>query len=137
MGFGRPIPLDRFFRLVVLFSGWSFCYFRLPFLVVFRPWVQLTELNLDVEASFRIKLVRARVKLLHYGFAWDHGQSLLEHLKHLIEIDMEVGFFLSLLLQELFELFLLLINLKSVHIVLALVIREKVIIRFAFGVGNA
>ena len=136
MGFGRPIPLDRFFRLVVLFPGWSFCYFRLPFLVVFRPRVQLTELNLDIEACFRIKLVRARVKLLHYRFAWDHGQSLLEHLKHLIEIDMEVGFFLSLLLQELFELFLLLINLKSVHIVLALVIREKVIIRFTFCVGN-
>ena len=50
---------------------------------------------------------------------------------------MEVGLFLRLLLQELFELFLLLINLKSVHIVLTLIIREKVIIRFSLAISDA
>ena len=137
MRFGRSIPLDRFFRLVILFPGWGFRYFWFPFLIIFWPRVQLAELNLDVEASFRIKLVRARIKLLHYRLAWDHRQSLLKHLEHFIEIDMEIGLFLRLLLQELFELFLLLINLKSVHIVLTLVVREKVIIRFTFGVSDS
>ena len=74
---GRPIPLDRLRRFLILFA--SRCLGRplLFLLVIVVTWVELSKGDLDVFPSLLVKLVRRRVELLHLRLARDHGQKVL------------------------------------------------------------
>ena len=93
-----PIPLDWFLRLFILFPSRGLLRCLLLILTVVFARVQLTEGDLDVCAGFGVHFVRTWIELLHDGLTWNHGQSFLKHFENLVEIDMEVGLLLSLLL---------------------------------------
>ena len=93
-----PIPLDWFLRLFILFPRRCLLRRLLLILTVVFAWIELTEGDLDVCASFGVHFVRTWIELLHDGLTWNHGQSFLKHFENLVEIDMEVGLLLSLLL---------------------------------------
>lgn len=111
----RPVPLGRLLRLFILFPCRCLVCLRFPLLSIVFPGVQLTERDLDVETCLRVQLVGWRVELLDDRLAWDHGQPFFQHIEHLIEIDVEICLLLRFQLEELFELFLFLVDFKSVH----------------------
>lgn len=128
MWLGRSIPFDRLGWLLILFASRSLLGSLFLFLPIIVPWVELAESDLDVSPSFLVELVGRWAKLLHLGFAWDHGQPLLKHLEHLVEVDHKVCLFLSLLLEELLELFLLFVDFETIHFVLAFIVRKQIVV---------
>ena len=125
VGLSRPVPLNRLWRFFIFFTcrRLSCCFFRL-FIVVWSG-IQLAKCDFNVFASFLVKFIWPWVKLLYFRLAWNHRKTIFEHVKNLIKVDVEIGFFLRFLLKEIFELCLFFVDFKSIHIVFTFVIREE------------
>ena len=127
LGHVWPAPLCGLPGLFVFLAGCCLGSSLLLLLTVVVARVKLTEGYLDVSVVLGVQLVGRWIELLHLWFARYKRQTILKHIKHLVEVDVEICFLGSFHLQELLELLLLLVDLEPVHIVLFFIIREDVV----------
>lgn len=122
MRLGRTIPLNWLGWFLIFLALRSFLCGFLLFLSVVFSGIKLAKGDLDVGPRLLVQFVRRRVELLHLRFARNHWQSLFEHFKHLVKVDLKVLLLSGLLFEEELELFLFLVDFKAVHLILTFAI---------------